>query len=757
MNIISKKKQGVIAIICAIAMVVTSLTIYNPREAKADTDYSQLTYDYKNKGEAYMKGAETTKSQWRVAVDTSQSTGDIVNWMTTGDGNLNFYGDMFMNVTWHGVYPDATLEINGVKVEKGAEGVQVYAAAEIHVNAKNWINNNAYNVVKVTSADETQYVTFIVATGNKVDTSTEESTELQKPAAPAGLVANINALNTDYTIAFANVATATSYKFYLDGTYVKDITNGGIVTIEELKLEEGKTYTFGVSAVNAAGESDISTVQVKVPSKETETSSGSTEETTEAFDPSTITDWTAVKGSTTMSYYIANDAATKVSVKPEMHGDNLYAAFTLAAKFKSVSLNGEAIEPRGGADVEIAKTSFKEGYNKLEVTDFYGKETVTVYFKVAKKEETTTKPYKDGEVLVNESNVTKEVPAYEGGDYWQNEYNNAPVNYVEGKKYVAEVVVSSTAAKKIKMVFQRVGIWDFVDANSGYEAEIAAGNKVKITYVFEATQGKGTDNGNFDIYLGSVADATTLVFESKKLTTYNEVPAGVQTGVEVLSAPATYTVTVDGTPTSVTEGSTYTFGDNAQGYYDTTNSVAYASGETITVNSNITVTSINLNVAMQKGASVRLATPTGLRFQTVITSGNDIAVSDILNKDFVTTGTLITTFDLFSANGSVLDKDSKYTTLDIANSGWYNDEVGKFCGSIIKIKKDNYEKKFIGVGYVTITYNNGDTYSVCADVNETDNARSIYYVANAVKDAGYKNCDETQKSIIDKYLAKEAF
>ena len=754
MNIISKKKQGVIAIICAIAMVVTSLTIYNPREAKADTDYSQLTYDYKNKGESYMKGAETTKSQWRVAVDTSQSTGDIVNWMTTGDGNLNFYGEMFMNVTWHGVYPDATLEINGVKVEKGAEGVQVYAAAEIHVNAKNWINNNAYNVVKVTSADETQYVTFIVATGNKVDTSTEESTELQKPAAPTGLVANINDLKTNYTIAFANVATATSYKFYLDGKFVKDITNGGVVTIEELKLEEGKTYTFGVSAVNAAGESDISTVSVTVPSKETETTKGS-EETTETFDPSTITEWTAVGGSTTMSYYIANDAAGKVSVKPEMHGDSLYAAFALAAKFKSVVLNDESITPRGGADVEIAKTSFKEGYNKLVVTDFYGKESVTIYFKVEKEEETTTKPYKDGEVLVNDSNVTKEVPAYENGDYWQNEYNNAPVNYVKGKKYVAEVVVSSTAAKKIKLVFQRVNIWDFVDANSGYEAEIAAGNKVKITYVFEATQ--ETDNGNFDIYLGSVADATTLVFESKKLTTYNEVPAGVQTGVEVVSAPATYTVTVDGTPTSVTEGSTYTFGDNAQGYYDTTNSVAYASGETITVNSNITVTSINLNVAMQKGASVRLATPTGLRFQTVITSGNDIAVSDILNKDFVTTGTLITTFDLFSANGNVLDKDSKYTNLDIANSGWYNDEVGKFCGSIIKIKTGNYEKKFVGVGYATITYHNGDKYSIYADVNETDNARSIYYVANAVKDAGYKNCDAAQKAIIDKYLAKEAF
>lgn len=603
MNVISKKKQGIIAIICAIAMVVTSLMIYNPREAKADADYSQLTYDYKNKGESYMKGAETTKSKWRVAVDTSQSTGNIVKWMTTGNGTLDFYNDMFMKVIWHGDYSDATLEINGKKVESKAEGVQVYAPAEIHVNAKTWINNNAYNVVKVTSKDEKQYVTFIVATGNKVDTSTEESTELQKPAAPTSLVANINALNTDYTIAFANVPTAERYEFYLDGVYKRDITNGGVVTIEELNLKAGQTYTFGVRAVNAAGKSEITTVSVTVPSKTT-----GSEETTETLDPSTIKDWTEVGNSNkTMLYYIANKASDKVPTKPEIRGDNLFASFTLAPKYK-VELNGKAVKPLDGAEISIAKTSFEEGYNKLVVTNYYGNDSVTIYIKV----------------------------------------------------------VSATEKTK-------------------------------------------------------------------------------------------YKVTVDGTPTEVEEGSTYTFGDNAQGYYDTTNSVAYASGEKITVNSDITVTSIKLNVTMQKGASVRLATPTGLRFQTVITSGNDIAASDILNKDFVTTGTLITTFDLFSANGNVLNKDSKYTNLDIANSGWYNDEVGKFCGSIIKIKTDNYEKKFVGVGYATITYHNGDKYSIYADVNETDNARSIYYVANAVKEAGYKNCDAAQKAIIDKYLAKEEF
>ena len=611
MNVISKKKQGIIAIICAIAMVVTSLTIYNPREAKADTDYSQLTYDYKNKGESYMKGAETTKSKWRVAVDTSQSTGDIVNWMTKGDGNLNFYGEMFMNVTWHGVYPDATLEINGVKVEEGAEGVQAYASAEIHVNAKTWINNNAYNVVKVTSKDETQYVTFIVATGNKVDTSTEESTELQKPVAPTGLVANINDLKTNYTIAFANVATATSYKFYLDGEYKKDITNGGIVTIEELGLKAGQTYKFGVSAVNKAGESDISEISVTVPSKETETTGS--EETTETLDPSTIKDWTEVKDSkNTMLYYIANKASDKVSVKPEMHGDNLYAAFTLAAKFKSVELNGETIIPREGADIEIPKTSFSKEYNKLVVTNHYGSETVTIYFKV----------------------------------------------------------VSATEKTK-------------------------------------------------------------------------------------------YKVTVDGTPTEVEEGSTYTFGDNAQGYYDTTNSVAYAPNTSIKVNGDLNIKSIKLNVAMAKGASIRLATPTGLRFQTKITSNNnDLSLEEILNSGIVIkTGTIITTSTILGENGVVNDEfvnDNSKLKLNITNSGWYENTTGTFCGSIVEINKSNYGTDFVGVGYVTIKYNNGKKTIYASVETKGDNVRSASTVAKKVQGSdAYKNkYTKAQKDVVDAY-AKE--
>ena len=607
---ISKRKQGILAIICTIAMIVTSITVYNPREVKADpsatVDGKQYSATVKDSGEWTGFACQgifysaRIHFAWGIAVDAATITASLNgNQLKVAGQNAN------------GMYIPLTEVTN---LEVGSYDIVVTAT---------------------TVATKTAEAKEVSATATLKIEKVEGTTELQKPSAPTGLVANINNLKTDYTIAFANVATATSYKFYLDGTYKKDITNGGIVTIEELGLEAGKTYKFGVSAVNAAGESDITTIDVKVPGKE---------------------------------------------------------------------------------------------------------------------EETTTAAYKDGEVLVNESNQTKEVPAYTDGDYWQNEYNNMPVKYVKGKKYVAEVVVSSTAAKKIKMVFQRVNIWDFVDANQGYETSIAAGNKVKITYVFEATH--ETDNGNFDIYLGSVADKTTLVFESKKLTTYNEVPAGVQTGVEVLEAPGStkYTVSIDGEERQCKEGEVISVPTEGQGYYDVTKKVAYAPGAKLPVNENMTLKSIKLSVTMTPGASIRLAAPTGLRFQTTVKSGNGIDADEILNSTTVTTGTLITTLDLYTDNGKTLTKDSKYNFLDIANNGWFNDgaktETGKFCGSIIKIQSKNYGRAYIAVGYAIINYSDGTSQPVYAKVTE-NNAKSIKYVAEKVKKSEAYN---KYKDIIDRYI-----
>ncbi len=655
---ISKRKQGILAIICTIAMIVTSITVYNPREVKADTDYSKLTYNYKNKGEAYMKGSENTKSPWRVAIDESQSKGDIVNWMTTGAGSLDFYNDMFMNVTWHGNYPDATLEINGVKVENGGVGVQVFAAAEIHVNAKEWINNNAYNVVKVTSKDGSQYVTFIVATGDKAVTSSEETTTRD----PSAVV-------------------------------WKDIANGS-----------GYSYN------------DNTTVQV-------------------------------------------------VSVQQPEFASEQGIYMTVPGAIESISINGvdsEKYALQGGGAV-VYLSGLVKGENTINIKYAGGEATVIIKNEneTINPEETTTTPYKDGEVLVNESNKTIEVPSYSGGDSWQNEYNNTPVKYVKGKKYVAEVVVSSTAEKKIKMVFQRNSIWDFVDSNSGYEVTIAAGNKVKITYVFEATQ--STNDGNFDIHLGSAADATTLVFESKKLTTYNEVPDGVQTGVEVLEAPGTtkYTVSIDGTEKQYEEGATITVPADGQGYYDVTEKVAYAPGTELKVNKNMTLKSIKLSVTMTPGASIRLAAPTGLRFKTNVTGTTDI----LSQSDIIKTGTIITASDILDG-GTVDDNFVKSDKLKLniknENNGWYGNTVGTFCASIVELQKANYTRDYVGVGYVTITYNDKTEKTIYAP---SGTVRTVATVAQNIQksEAIYqdgktyynylKSLNKGYETIIDTYAA----
>lgn len=471
----------------------------------------------------------------------------------------------------------------------------------------------SYDIVinATTVASESAEAKKISATATLKIEKVEGTAELQKPSAPIGLVANINNLKTDYTIAFANVATATSYKFYLDGTYKKVITNGGIVTIEELGLEAGKTYKFGVSAVNAAGESDITTINVTAPGKEEETTTGSS---TKPLDPSDIKDseWTVALGSKTVSYYIADGKADKVQVKPQLEGDNYYIAFSLAAKFKSVTFDGVSKDVEEGAFCRVKASDLTSGYHTLVVTDHYGKESVTIYFKVAGEEGTTK-----------------------------------------------------------------------------------------------------------------------------------------------------YTVSIDGESKTCEEGTKIAVPADDQGYYDVTKKVAYAPGTELTVNENMTLKSIKLSVTMTKGASIRLAAPTGLRFQTTVTSGNGIAADEILNSTTVTTGTLITTLDLYTTHGNTLTKDSKstYTVLDIANKGWFgeesNKETGKFCGSIIEIQKENYGREFIAVGYATINYSNGDPKTVYADVTES-NGKSIQDVAQKIKDSNkFDGYSAEQKDIINKYINKE--
>lgn len=590
---ISKRKQGILAVICTIAMIVTSITVYNPREVKAAAFGSGNGMKYTVSGES--------------------QEGGLIGF-TCNDVKILSAVDGYMHFAWSG---DKAYQVDTKTIKAQIDGVDV---ATYHSNPSDTFI--AYNQFKDLEAGEHQIkISGTTSVGAKEIYATATlkiekvgGTAVEKPSAPVGLVAHIDSTKTNYTISFAAVAGAESYKFYLNGKYIKDITNGGpkgIVTIEELGLEAGKTYKFGVSAVNAAGESDITTINVTAPGKEEETTTGSS---TKPLDPSDIKDseWTVALGSKTVSYYIADGKADKVQVKPQLEGDNYYIAFSLAAKFKSVTFDGVSKDVEEGAFCKVKASDLTSGYHTLVVTDFHGKESVTIYFKVAEEEGTTK-----------------------------------------------------------------------------------------------------------------------------------------------------YTVSIDGTEKQYEEGAKISVPADGQGYYNVTKKEAYAPGTELTVNENMTLKSIALNVTMTKGASIRLAAPTGLRFQTTVKSGNGIAADEILNSKTVTTGTLITTLDLYTTHGNTLTKESAsiYTVLDIANNGWFgeesNKETGKFCGSIINIQKENYGRKFIAVGYATINYLDGKSKTVYAEVTE-NNAKSIQYVAEKVqKSAAYNKYTPAQQGIIEKYIKGE--
>ena len=629
---ISKRKQGILAIICTIAMIVTSITVYNPREVKADP-----------------------------------------------------------SATVEGKQYSATVKDRGEWAGFDCQGI--FDSARIHF-----------------------------AWGIDVDLNT--------------ITASIG-----------------ETKLKVDGKSAR----GMYIPLSEVTSLEAGSYDIVINATTVASESaeakEISataTLKIEVP-----------EETTTTTDPSVVV-WQNIVGGTGYSY---NDNTTVqvVSVQQPEFASEQGIYMTVTGTIESISINGvdsEKYALQGGGAV-VYLSGLVKGENTINIKYAGGEATVIIKNEneTIKPEETTTAAYKDGEVLVNESNKTIEVPSYSDGDSWRSEYNNTPVKYVKGKKYVAEVVVSSTAEKKIKMVFQRNSIWDFVDSNSGYEVSIAAGNKVKITYVFEATQ--STNDGNFDIHLGSAADATTLVFESKKLTTYNEVPAGVKTGVEVIPSPTKYTVTEDGVANEVTEGSSYTFGKNAQGYYDATNGVAYAPEEVITVDRNITVTSIRLNVAMESGAGIKLTTPTGLRFKTNVTGTTDI----LSQSDIIKTGTIITASDILdggTVDDNFVNSNKLKLNIENENNGWYGNTVGTFCASIVELQKENYARDFVGVGYVTIKYNNKTDKTIYAP---SGTVRAVATVAQNIQksEAIYqdgktyynylKSLNKDYGTIIDTYAA----
>ena len=239
---------------------------------------------------------------------------------------------------------------------------------------------------------------------------------------------------------------------------------------------------------------------------------------------------------------------------------------------------------------------------------------------------------------------------------------------------------------------------------------------------------------------------------------------GTPTFVLQLRKDERFTVSINGNEAEKVEANkTYTLPteENVEYYYN--NGKIYKPGTEVEITENIDFVTINnISVNLTNGAAIRIDNNEsgGIRFKADVdvTCGVDSEKNNIINA--VQTGILLTTQDkLDKANNAELNIDNIETigkVLNIENKGWFNDEVGSYCASLVNIVEANYPRTFVARAYIKVTSNdrvdyvysqdNGDEYSESV-------SRTIKGIANSIFEdkTEFNGYSDDEKSLIKKF------
>lgn len=358
---ISKRKQGILAIICTIAMIVTSITVYNPREVKAG-DYSTLTFE-------------------KVSVEEMDSTYAycITDNDLKGFSRLEFYTDgafSYMKVIGSGdsKMKNATITIDGT-VQTGND-IAFDRADAITGFFVSKLSDNEYHKVEI--AGEAGKIIIVLKKGTPSTggsesssggtTKPEETTTQPRPTMSkdsAGIVIEIRNGGLFFT-GLDNIKDATEYYLYvdkLDGEGMK-VENGG--TIPLYKFEAGK-HSFYVKGKNSAGFSE--------PSKAFELEIAATEKLT--IDNGTVVNIAVEKGKTyklpTSAQYGYYDtktgdiykAGSDITVSEEMNLVSIYDIVVRLTNAAAIRIDAGKETPGGirfqaSVDVNCGVSDYKD-------------------------------------------------------------------------------------------------------------------------------------------------------------------------------------------------------------------------------------------------------------------------------------------------------------------------------------------------------------------------------------------------------------
>ncbi len=615
---ISKRKQGILAIICTIAMIVTSITVYNPREVKADPS---ATVD----GKQY-----------------SATVKDSGEW--TGFACQGIFNNARIHFAW-GIAVDAatiTASLNGNQLKVAGQNA----------------NGMYIPLTEVTNLEVGSY--DIVVTATTVATKTAEAKEVSATATLKIEVPEETTTRDPSVEVWKNIVGGTGYS-YNDNTTVKVVS----VQQPEFASEQGiyMTVPGAIESISING----------VDSKK----------------------------------YALQGGGAVVYLSGLVKGEN-----TINIKYA------------GGEATVIIKNENEVETPNLETDERTGNIVQGKIWKAYTRAEDSKGLYEISSDATNYTLKDKNI----GSDWWHIQTAIDGVTFYANTDYVCTFTLKADKPK-----------------------EFTVDNRTNDGKIFVESEGKGwqkaEDGTYFYKYKGTFASTAKQDLNVRIALGYHngkdkktdskysadEVATFKMSNFQIVKASeykaVTYTVSIDGIEETYEEGDSISVPADGQGYYDVTKKVAYAPGSVLTVNENMTLKSIELNVAMESGAGIKLTTPTGLRFKTNVTGTTDI----LSQSDIIKTGTIITASDIL--DGGTVDDNfvkSNKLKLNIENNGWYGNTVGTFCASIVELQEANYARDFVGVGYVTIKYNNNAEKTIYAP---SGTVRAVATVAQNIKNS----------------------
>lgn len=206
----------------------------------------------------------------------------------------------------------------------------------------------------------------------------------------------------------------------------------------------------------------------------------------------------------------------------------------------------------------------------------------------------------------------------------------------------------------------------------------------------------------------------------------------------------TVTLPTEGDADSMLIGWTYKNGEDT---------VILAPGAKFTAESDVTLDPLYMDMTMADGASVRTATPAGLRFTTTISEPHYQSLL-AAGADFELGTIIVPTEDITGefTYAAITGEGRSCLKIPCKIFWGHNETERTYTGVISNLYEENYNRDFSARAYISVTYTDGSSQTFYSAFDKTANTRSTYGVACAALADKASALSEDAKAVLQNYF-----